>query len=444
MKRTIKSCITLLALALVQQASAVNYTVRVTGSTAYRAATHKAIISFLGGNATTGVPVRMAHSGSASTDVGAQGANWATYIAAVGSDNYTIQCNFTGSVEGIRDVGLGTAIPFIPASQVPALDGFANAVRVTPVGTNPPTNATDIQVANFAFSDVVKQSTDYSTVTLNTPDPVGIIPFVWVANRGSTLTNMTAQQARALFTNGYVRKNLFTGLIADDPVLTPATGSYVVITGRNPLSGTRVATLAETQHGVFSTVKQYKVNATTGTAGGSGGTDPQLTTLELWPAYGTTGDVDPVTGNGGYTSGGTIATQMAFQGASVNLVFCPDPENDPGTTVPLLSGKKIDLVSYLGVSDAATATNGTNQGVRLTWHGNSYTGSSQNDNIIYGRYTFWSTVQLYTKGTLNTGEGNFKTALLTFLNNQSNIGSSSIAIGTMKVSRATDGGLVGF
>lgn len=445
MKSLLKLTVGIFALSFAQHASATNYTIRVTGATAFRAATHKAIINFLGGNASTGVPVRMAHSGTASTDVGAQGANYATYIATVSTDTYTIQASFSGSVEGVRDIGQVNNIPFIPASEVPAtLEGFANAFRVTqPDSVTPPSNATESATANFAFSDVVKSSTEFDGLTLNTPDPVGIIPFVWVANRGSTLTGITAQQARRLFTSGYVSKALFTGLVADHPVTSPFNaGAYVVLTGRNKLSGTRVATLAETQHGVFSAVQQYKVVTTTGTAGGTvgGGNDPQLTKLELWPNYGTTTDIEPVTGNGGYLSGSGISGVLGFQGASVNLVFNPDGEGE----ITLLSGKKVDLVGYLGVSDAATATNGTNQGVRLTWNGNSYTGSGQNDNVIYGKYTFWSVEQLYTKGTLNTGESAFKASLISFLSTGTNVGSSAINITTMKVTRGTDGGLVGF
>ncbi len=448
MKSLFKLSMGLVALALAQQASAASYTVRVTGATAFRAATHKAIVNFLGGNASTGIPVRMAHSGntvggSASTSGGtstlAEGSNYATYIGTNGSDTYTIQATFTGSVEGIRDVGQAIAIPFIPASEVPAGTGFDLAKRLgQATSTTAPTNATEIAVANMAFSDVAKSSTDYATVDLNTPDVAGIIPFIWVANRGSTLTNITPLQARALLTNGVIRKNLITGLLADDPELTPATGGWAVLTGRNSLSGTRVATLAETQHGVFTSVQQYKLGTTSGTKPGS---NPQITSLELWPNTGaaSTGD-DALLGNGGYTSGSGVSAAMGWQGASVNLFF----KDEDANTVPLKTGVKVDLVGYAGVSDASTAVDATNLGTRLSYNGVSYVGQADNAKVIYGQYSFWSNELLYTKGTLSTGDTTFKTALLTFFNTQSNIGSSAVSRDSMKVNRQTDGALIGF
>jgi len=289
----------------------------------------------------------------------------------------------------------------------------------------------------MAFSDVDKTSTDFATVDLNTPELAGIIPFIWVANRGSTLTNVTPLQARALLTNGFVRKSLFTGVIADGadfnefaPAADTTAGGYVVLTGRNALSGTRVATLAETQHGVFNPVQQFKLGATSGT---------QITSLELWPNTGaaSTGD-DPTLGNGGYTSGSGIASAMAFQGDQVDLFFIDEESN----TIPLQTDEKVDLVSYVGVSDASTTV--TNLGVRLGWNGVTYAGSADNQKIINGQYTFWSSELLFTKGTLSTGDNNFKTALLSFLNVQSNIGSSAIARGSMRVNRQTDGSLIGY
>lgn len=430
-----KLALGLCAIAMVQEASAASYTIRLTGSTAFRSATHKAIVSFLGGDASTGVPVRIAHTGTAQTASSAQGSSIATYVGTHSTDDYTIQVSFSGSVEGIRDVGaLDTTMPYLPASAVPTLvsglNGYGNAVLKVAA------DATDNQKAKFTFSDCLKQNTDYPGATLNTPDPVGVIPFCWVANKGSTLTNMSAQQARRLLTSGLVKKSLLTGVSTD---LT----KYVALTGRNKLSGTRVITLAETQHGVFSSVLQYKATLS-GTVATS---NAQITTLELWPASGTTNpnagtgaDLDPATGNGGYTSGGSIATAMGYQGTSVNITFW-DPDLEASQT--LVSGASVDLVGYVGISDALTSV--TNTGKILTWNGSTYAGSANNDNIIYGNYTFWSMEQLYTRGTLDAGDTAFKSALLTFFTDQSSagIGSSAITAVSMKVTRDGDGALVG-
>jgi len=438
MKSFLKVAAGVIALSLAQQASAAN--VRITGSTAFRAAAHRAIVAMLGGDSN----VKMAHTGSTQTQSAMEGANFATFSGTISSTPFTVQVSWSGSVEGIAHLTGGNptlygTLQFIPTTSVSSTAGVANATLIGLSGGTPTT--AEAGTAKLAFSDVQQGSTAYISPSLSTPVQVGVAPFVWVANRGTTGIGgtgpgMTAQLARQLLSSGLVPKSMFTGAVADDPIVTPATGTYVLATGRNNLSGTRLTTLAETQYGVFTTVQQYKVTSTTGTAGGSGGTDPQIVNLQLWPVLPATGDlsVDPLNaGNGGYTSGGTMAGFMGFKGANVNV---QDQDGNTQFTAP------ITLIGYMGAGDANTATNGTNQGIRMSYEGVSYTDATQNV-VQNGQYTFWCYENLYTGNSPSADDNTVKAQLVTQMNNASILGTTAVTLGSMNVNRQTDGTVVG-
>jgi hypothetical protein len=185
----------------------------------------------------------------------------------------------------------------------------------------------------------------------------GIIPFKWVKEKGSLagITGLTDQQIRVLLTGGS-KAALITG--------NPADTTWVYVTGRDSFSGTRVNTLGDCGYGIFSNPSQVKVDST--------GAMIDVDGTQTYVGY-DTGSLY------GYSSGGSIATQMGYdlsQATSVDLV------NGPG---------HFSVVAYLGYSDAATAVN--NGGTELTYNGVA----ESTANIQQGLYTFWGNEYIYEK-----------------------------------------------
>jgi hypothetical protein len=434
MKSYLKIALSLAVLSMAQQASAAAYTVRITGSTAFRGATHRAIVAMLGGDSA----VKMAHTGSAATQSAMEGAAYASFLGTYSAtgDTYTIQCSWSGSVEGIAHLSGNNAatygtLSFAKASLIPSTAGVANAALLA-LDANKiiVTASAETGTANLAMSDVQQQNTAYFAPGLPTPVQVGVIPFCWIANRGTTgVTGVTAQLATQLLANGFLPKSMFTGAVADDPIVTPSTGTYVFATGRNSLSGTRLTALLETKYGAFQPVQQYKIT-------NSGTT---MVSVQLWPTSPTSdATVDPLNaGNGGYTSGGTLAGVLGATSTSGVTVRDQTGADAFGSTVGLT------VIGYASAADTNTATNGTNQGVRLSYEGFTYTDSTQNV-VQNGQYTFWGYENLYTRSSgLSTGDTTVATQLQSQMGNSSILGTTGVTIGSMNVNRQSDGTVVG-
>jgi hypothetical protein len=314
----------------------------------------------------------------------------------------------------VKDVAQGNNLSFVPTTALPASNGYANAA----VAQSPTQTAT----AKYAFSDVFQSSTATTTPAL-TDTIMAVIPFSWVANRLSTgFTNMTQQGARALFTNGFQPKSLFTGNAAD--------ADYILPVGRDIGSGTRITCLAEIKYGVNTPVQQWKI-----TSSGSVGSG-NIVSAQLWPVGDGIGSATP--GNGGYTSGSTIRNFFGMTSTASGAYLGVNLIDQDGNTVA--NDLNVTLVSWLGVSDVATAV--TNGAVRLAYEGVTYDGS--NKGLIYnGRYTAWGYLHCYTPGGLNTDEVQFRSNLSTQLDNESVIGASGLRSSQMLVSRTADGAVVG-
>jgi len=406
MKSFFKIAAGLVLLSFTQQASAA--VIRLTGSTAFRGATHDAIIAMMGGAAST----KMAHSGTAATKSGIDGASFATFQGTISSisGTSTVYCSWSGSATGIAAVAGNTNVAFIPASALPTGTGYANAAlsQAATETTFP---------AKFAFSDVYKESTASSTAAL-TDNRLAVIPFTWIRNRlsSSSLTNMTAQAARALYGNSSQPVSLFTGNAADTDQVLPV--------GRDNGSGTRITMLAETKYGINLPVQQWKIT-TTGSIGSG-----TVTQAQVW----TIGDGVGSTsiGNGGYSSGGNIRDLMSMSSLSVTT--------KDATGATLDTGIPVHLVSCIGVGDAATAVG--NGAVRMAYEGVTYDGS--NAGLIYnGAYTMWGYLHFYHASGLDADETQFKSNLTTQLDNTVILGTSGLRISQMAVSRQTDGAVVG-
>lgn len=417
MKPFFKIALGVIALSFAQQASA-DATIRLTGSTAFRAGVHKGIIALFGGAANVKIATGMTSANgfnTAATQSGYEGADYSTIQGTTFSGisgTVTIQCSWSGSATGVADVDANTNIAFIPAATAAAATGtgYTSAANTTG-GVN---SATQSAAATIAFSDVFADSTPTPLADL-TDHVVAVIPFSWVANKGTTgITNITAQQARAIFTKNQP-KSLFTGV--------PTDTDLVLAVGRDNGSGTRITYLAETKYGVSTNVQQYKITTATGVN----------TIAQLWPVGDGVGSTTG--GNGGYASGSSIRTIMAATSntSSLQLKTAAGANSGPAT-------RNVTLMSSLGISDANTSV--TNGAVRLSYEGVTYDGS--NPDLIYrGAYTLWGYLHLYTKPTVSAEEQALVDGLTTQLDDAAVLGTAGLRVSQMFVSRTTDGAVVG-
>ena len=412
MKSFFKITAALAVLAIGQTASAANANIYVTGSTAFRGGAVEAIIALMGGPANC----KIAHGGTTQDQAGLDGSNFSTIQGTLTgiTGTSTVFCHFTGSTTGIHDVATNTGLTFIPASALPASTGYANAaINQVASGSTVPT---------VAFSDVFQASSTTPTPAL-TDRIVAVIPFIWVANRGTTgFSNITAQQARAVLTTGSQSKSLFTGNAANTDL--------VLEVGRDDGSGTRATMLAETKYGVFTTLKQYKV-VTTGTAG----VDATVTSVQTWPVDGSS--VANVAGNGGYSSGSFIKAIMGATSSNPNFIDEFGTNNGPiGSTV---------LISCLGASDGGGAIT-SNGAVKLTYEGaDLYNGTAAlvATQVYNGLYTMWGYEHVFTNGTPAGDTATFVNGLATQFDNTSILGANGLRYSQMVVNRQSDGAVVG-
>ena len=365
-----------IALALASTAFSAT-TVRITGSTAYRGATHTAIGNILNAGYTVG------YTGSSLS-----GAGQAIFIGTTKTTNVDviIKTSWSGSVGGVQTVagGLNVTNWMVDGSPTAAAPGVAST------GNNNESGIPDV-----AMSDTYQNSTVYTSPHL-TDNLVGVVPFRFVACNGAPagLTNITPQQAQVLWGNGTAALALFTGANADE-----LTTVYAL--GRDPDSGTRLTAFAETGVGVNSYVQQYQPV-------GSPVTGYSLVAPQ------TVNGVSVGSGQGGYSSGGTLATAMtALANATVGY-----------------------SITYVSVGDAATAMAGGAK--QLSYNGVTLESAAPYTSLLEGKYTFWGYEHLMYKSTLDTTKKGVATKLATQIHDTD----ATVKLGDMQVSRPTDGGLI--
>lgn len=310
----------------------------------------------------------------------------AIFKGNIGTNPVIIRTSWSGSAAGVRDVAQNNAAVWFARTNIDTVAANNSNINLANNTAN-----TIQDVAEVAFSDVFQSSTIYKTPALFGVQPA-IIPFKFYASADAPadITNLTGQTARQAWSVGFVRQDYLTGDSAD-------TNSYVYFTGRDPESGTRITAMAEVGYGVFGAVQQYQptTNAT------------QVTDAVLWPA-GTYAE-----GNGGFSSGGTVR-QVLERNAFVN---------------------DFGMISYLGSSDWSSIAK------ELTYNGNSYS----SNNVVYGKYTFWGYLHQYGHSGV---VGTLAPASVTktfFTNLQTAVAADTtwlVKVVDMKVSRASDGGLV--
>lgn len=389
-----------LALVGIQTASA-QTTIVITGSTAFRSNTLTSIENVLTPGFTVGF-----------TGSSRLGANASIYKGFIGADNVIIKTSWSGSTGGIQTVAASAptktvgVFPDATATTVlPGTSGLGDprqgATQVRPdVAMGDSTQASTLWNGTYlgvAYSSLVDGT--INSLPTPAPDNVGIVAFQWCTSKsGVAGLNMTNKTAQTIYTTvGAGPLSLITGNSADET-------TTVYAGGRDPDSGTRTITFAESGIGINSAVKQFKPTA-------SGGA---ITSIALYAT--TTLNGVPVTpaGQSGEASGGTLGGLMA----------------NTGPTSGVFGGGF--FVTYLGTPDAATLV--TAGGFAMKYNGVDYSVAA----IQYGQYSFWSYQHLfYRSGTV----GVVKTVADKIATNIHDV-TSTVLLSTMQVSRAVDAGII--
>jgi hypothetical protein len=400
--------------------------IEITGATAFRVGAIKAIVALYGAGLTD-----IAHTSTSTATNGHELANDCIFRGTIdGCDGITtIRCSWSGSVEGVGAL-TGISELYLPAAAI----GTGTSYSGPASGTNR-CAVTTAQVGDtdseIAFSDVFATSTPFATPALDTV--VGILPFFAVINDGAPaeFTNLTAQKWGQLLDAGFLPANY----------IFPTTSSKLIFaTGRNDGSGTRTAYVAIARGGslagfgrnqvekgdIAGVVNQWRPDAAV---------SDEIPVIRRWP----TGDGANAStvwgpdsqGNGGYSSGSTVAARLAAKSTSVQR------QTATGTNIGAPVG--INFVSVLGLSDAITAQNG---GARvLAWDGVPVTvtnplASTEEDKFRNGSYTLWSYEHMFAN-ELTACEQAVYDALVTGI--PANLAGAGIDPTTMAVGRVDDG-----
>lgn len=437
--------------------------INITGATAFRQGASAAIdAAFTAGGGAGSFGKIFNNTDSAGAAVSFSGATYqgwkGTFPGIAGTT--IIRASWNGSVEGVRAVVVGGVDNplYIPQANVPASGSTGVAwTTLTPTLVQ--------EAAQLTFSDVTASSTPISGSGLS-GGPVGVVVFTMIANKqwrddiaGDTagLNNISAQQFRQLAGDGKVPLSFFSG--------NPAHTNKVYLTGRNDGSGTRTTYLAETGFGISKPVRQYVVHDRTTatidkillTAKGGAFNFQNVAT----PSYASTVWGLDQDGNGGYSSGGDIRTDLTKSSPSAAVWAFEDLDEsgdyDSTEDAQSVAPAKLYLVSWLSVGDAKTAAGNTvtdkayilgYNGVRLdafaadvTTLGSTGLAAADRAKVVNGSYTAWGYEQLlYTTGNANAAT--VFTDLKSRLNSASVIGNAGIPLGEMLVNRQFDGGTV--
>ncbi|MBV9462629.1 MAG: hypothetical protein JO317_00230, partial [Verrucomicrobiae bacterium] len=357
--------------------------IRITGSTAFRKATHQAIGNILNPGYTFGYQ---------GTDVNKASQAIFNGTTKVGGLPVIIKTSWAGSVGGVQTV----------VQNLTVSTWLSNSIVLSSSGTpNLNSGPYDSPVtADVTMSDSFQGSTAYNAPVL-VDKIVGVVPFVWVRNSGSpaTLSNMTPLLMQTLYAAGQAPLSQFTGLNADESVVVTALG-------RDEDSGTRLDAFAEPGFGIFAAPFQYQPQIS-GTPGPSG----TVTGANPWPINTVNGTTYPV-GHSGYASGGTLASAM----------------NTPGS----LAATGGWFIAYLGVNDAAGVTNGAT----MTYNGVAYSPTA----VEEGQYSFWSYEHLMYRSSYS-GTGKTAADQLAKQIHDVDATASGILVTAMQVGRTVEGGV---
>lgn len=326
-------------------------TVYITGSTAGRAAAYDAFTT--AGVVFSAVPTITTYGNADATKAGLM--VFEGNITGVGAT--TVSCKWSGSEAGVSDVA---------ASPQVAVSGFVGPASYNAAVNSGAPATTESSVVDVAFADAKQEE---AAIYGNNPTPppaittfakLGVIPFKLVRNAGLwTGNNVTSSMIRQAL-GGLCPRSVFTGVAGQT--------DRVYVLGRDNSSGTRVNFLGDTGFGIFANVNQIKIDA-------AGVMLNNPTTKK---------------GNGGESSGGTLATRMRVATSTL-----ADTARIPNTT-------GFSMISYMGFDDAGVAIaspgGAGTPATELTYNGVPYS----NANIIEGTYTYWGNWHVFAKNSAGT------------------------------------------
>jgi hypothetical protein len=307
-------------------------TIYMTGSTAMRGVVYNTMIA--PGAVFTAAPTTTLFEGGGSS------ANYMAFSGTLvgGTGTTIIQCHWSGSEGGIKDVALGTTETFMDPTL---MDG-------TDHGTNSPSLTTS-HAADLAMADNAQSFSRTKTPALTTFKEVGVITFAWVRNpglwTGSNLTDSMIRQAL----KGFCKRAVFSGNAGD-------TADFVYVSGRDNQSGTRVNAFGNSGFGIFTLPKQIEMDSSGNMQDLSGAGD--------------------YAGDYGFSSGGTLAGTMGAVTTNKSDLF------NVGAT-------GYSVIAYLSRGDANTAIG--KGAVELTYNGIAESAAA----IKEGTYTFWGNEYIY-------------------------------------------------
>jgi hypothetical protein len=259
--------------------------------------------------------------------------------------------------------------------------------------------------ADATFSDSFQSSTIANSPVLTgaggfANGTVAVVPFEWVAAAGSPadLTNVSNYALQNALAGGTTLSQ-FTGNTADS-------STAVEVIGRDSDSGTRLEAFAESGFGILKAPTQYDATITGGA----------ITALDPWPAQ-TTDGVSYPSGHEGYSSGGSLATTLNTPGSQTAA-------DNPGV-----------VIGYLGITDAASVTNGK----ALTYDGVLYSPTATE----FGQYRMWAYEHIYYRSSYSGTGKTVVDAVATDVHNvTANTQISGLLLSSMHASRSVEGGII--
>lgn len=311
--------------------------VYVTGSTAARSAFYTAITD--GATVFDAAPTTVTQG-----NANPKSCTYMNFAGTLGGVPTIIKCDWSGSEAGIGDLANDLSEQFLDDSATTGSTSTGPFV----------TSTVDLCMADNNIS----YSRNPGAKSATTGTEVCVIPFKWEKELGSAanLTGVTDQNVRSALAGG-AKLAEFTG--------NPTDTNWVYITGRDHFSGTRVNSLGDTGYGIFTAPYQLQVNLD-----GSMKVQTDGNVLE---------DI-------GYSSGGSVATQMGY---SLSQATAVDIANGNGA-------QPYNVVAYMGIGDATTA-----EGLGatpLTYNGVAYSVAA----VQQGQYNFWGNEYIYSKNNASS------------------------------------------
>jgi hypothetical protein len=421
------------AAAALSIASASAEVVYITGATAFRSAANGSLYTLYSNNL-------LASSGSSASDATAI-ALYFTNCALTNGATVDIAATWTGSEGGMQTVASGTNNKRVPFYDLAKL--ASNSVTNRTTGLATPDTAlmtagtlTSLHKGDVGCSDSFqlssrfqggKKASDGATYSSLTMAAVGVVPYSPVASKGFATTfpdrNMSLNNMYQILTAGFITGEKISGE-------TNKTTVKLFATGRNIDSGTRVIALSALKGGIADQLCQWKATASSGS----------VTNLVKHPAT-TINGIATALGEGGETSGGTVAGYMT------NTV------SPTATVVGTSKGTQTNyLVGYVSVADISSARVAAGL-VSLKFNGvegRCYTNTSFTTldkgytNIITGAYPWWGyEFVTYDNNTASANAKAFANNLVTLIksfDSTNSVIAPNIKLTDMKVTRTVDGG----